>query len=112
MCIRDSVSNGSTLWAANSISTNGVVYNGGTRYIPLTNGKRNDCYERFFITLSPRYEEVLPNIPNPPSPWKHITGTRVWRAHGASNREQDKQYWANVHRYGMAQMIVTDHETM
>ena len=106
------VSNGSTLWAANSIATNGVVYNGGTRYTPLTNGKRNDCYERFFITLSPRYEEVLPNIPNPPSPWKHITGTRVWRTHGASNREQDKQYWANVHRYGMTQMIVTDHETM
>ena len=105
-------SNGSILWAANSIAANGVVYNGGTRYIPLTNGKRNDCFERFFITVSPRYEEMLPNIPNPPSPWRHITGTRLWRAHGASNREQDRQYWANVHRHGMTQMVVTDHEGM
>ena len=105
-------SNGSILWAVNSVSTNGVTYNGGTRYIPLTNGKRIDCFERFFVTLSPRYEEVLPEIPNPASPWKHVTGTRLWRAHGASNREQDARYWTEVHRYGMTQMIVTDHETM
>jgi hypothetical protein len=106
------LSNGSILWAANGISTNGVTYNGGTRYIPLTNGKRNDCFERFFITVSPRYEEVLPTIANPPSPWRHITGTRLWRAHGASNREQDARYWTEVHRYGMTRLIVTDHETL
>jgi hypothetical protein len=105
-------SNGSTMWAANSVSTNGVVYNGGTRYVPLTNGKRNDCFERFFITLSPRFEEVLPVIANPPSPWKHVTGTRVWRAHGASDRKQDAAFWTECHRYGMTQVIVTDHETL
>lgn len=106
------LSNGSILWAANSISTNGVTYHGGTRYIPLTHGRRNDCFERFFITLSPRYEEVLPTIPNPPSPWRPITGTRLWRAHGASQRKDDARYWTEVHRYGMTQMVVTDHETM
>ncbi|MGA2501558.1 MAG: hypothetical protein ABSH20_27780, partial [Tepidisphaeraceae bacterium] len=106
------VSNGSILWAANAISAQGVVYNGGTRYVPLTNGKRNDCFERFFITISPRYEEMLPRIPNPPSSWKQITGTHLWRAHGASNREQDARYWTNVYRYGMTQMVVTDHETL
>ncbi|MBI5383376.1 MAG: hypothetical protein HZA90_01675 [Verrucomicrobia bacterium] len=105
-------SGASAPWAANSISTNGVTYNGGTRYTPLTNGKRNDCFERFFITVSPRYEEVLPNIPNPPSPWRHVTGTRLWRAHGASNREHDARYWTEVHRYGMTQIVVTDHETL
>ncbi|MBN2507116.1 MAG: hypothetical protein JXQ71_10510 [Verrucomicrobia bacterium] len=104
-------SNGSILWAANTIDTNGVLYQGGTRYLPLTNGKRNDGFERFFLTLSPRYEEVLPTIPNPPSPWKHITGTRVWRAHGASNREQDARHWTECHRWGMTQVVVTDHET-
>lgn len=106
------LSNGSILWAANTISSNGVTYNGGTRYVPLTTGRRTDCFERFFITLSPLYEEVLPTIPNPASPWKHITGTRLWRAHGASDREQDRNYWTEVHRYGMTQMVVTDHETM
>ncbi|HWH70854.1 MAG TPA: hypothetical protein VNT26_15810, partial [Candidatus Sulfotelmatobacter sp.] len=106
------LSNGSILWAANALATNGVIYTGGTRYAPLTNGKRNDCFERFFLTLAPRYEEVLPNIPNPPSPWRHLTGTRLWRAHGASDRQQDARYWTEVHRYGMTQMIVTDHETL
>lgn len=105
-------SHSSILWAANAVSTNGVIYHGGTRYVPLTSGTRNACFERFFVTLSPRFEEVLPVIPNPPSPWKHITGTRVWRAHGASDRKQDAAFWTECHRYGMTQVIVTDHETL
>ena len=106
------LTNCSEPWAANVIDADGVAYNGGTRYISKTDGKRNDCFERLFITLSPRFEEVLPTVPNPVSPWKHITGTRVWRAHGAGNREHDKRYWSECHRYGMTQVIVTDHETM
>ncbi|HEY3322128.1 MAG TPA: hypothetical protein VGP72_16805 [Planctomycetota bacterium] len=106
------LSNASTLWAANAVEASGVTYNGGTRYIPKTDGKRNDCFERFFITVSPRFEEVLPNIPNPVSPWKKVTGTRVWRAHGASNREADVKHWTEAHRYGMTELVITDHETM
>ncbi|HXP61618.1 MAG TPA: hypothetical protein VN829_14065 [Dongiaceae bacterium] len=106
------LSNGSILWAANSVSAKGVTYNGGTRYLPLTNGKRNGCFERFFVTLSPRYEEVLPTIPNPASPWKRITGTHLWRAHAASDRQRDASYWTEAHRYGITQMVVTDHETL
>ncbi|MCY3023398.1 MAG: hypothetical protein NTW87_30835 [Planctomycetota bacterium] len=107
------LTNSSEPWAANLIGADGVAFNGGTRYIPKTDGKRNDCFERLFITLSPRFEEVLPTIPNPVSPWKHITGTRVWRAHGASpNRAHDVSFWTECHRYGMTQVIVTDHETM
>ncbi|NCO39205.1 MAG: hypothetical protein COZ06_28280 [Armatimonadetes bacterium CG_4_10_14_3_um_filter_66_18] len=98
-------------FAVNDVQEAGVAYNGGTRYIPLTNGKRNDCYERLFLTLSPRYEEVLPTIPNPKSPWAKVAGTRVWRAHGAGNRENDVRFWTECHRYGMTQVIVTDHET-
>ena len=104
------LSNASTPFAVNGLD-GGVQYNGGARYIPRTDGVRNDCYERFFITLSPRYEEVLPTVANPVSPWKHIAGTRVWRAHGAGNRDYDKQYWKKVHRYGMREVVVTDHET-
>lgn len=105
------LSNGSILWANNAIEPSGVVYNGGTRYLPLTNGQRVDCYERVFLTLSPYYEEMLPTIPNPKSPWKHITGTRVWRAHAAGNRESDAQHWTECHRWGMRQVVITDHET-
>ena len=62
----------------------GATYNGGSRYLPKTDGRRNDCFERLFLTVSPRFEEVLPNVPNPQSPWMHVAGERLWRAHGAS----------------------------
>lgn len=104
-------SNASMLWAVNTIAADGVTYNGGTRYEPKTDGKRNDCFERLFLTVSPRFEEVLPNIPNPKSPWMHVAGERLWRAHGASNREHDYEYWKNVARYGMTKVVITDHET-
>ena len=76
-------SNASSLWAANEVAADGVTYNGGSRYLPKTDGRRNDCFERLFLTVSPRFEEVLPNIPNPKSPWMHVAGERLWRAHGA-----------------------------
>ncbi|MFA6564279.1 MAG: hypothetical protein WCV00_20420 [Verrucomicrobiia bacterium] len=104
-------SNASLLWAVNTVATEGVTYNGGTRYEPKTDGKRNDCFERLFLTVSPRFEEVLPNIPNPKSPWMHVAGERLWRAHGASDREHDYEYWKNVARYGMTKVVITDHET-
>jgi len=104
--------NSSVLWAANSVTDQGAAYNGGTRYNPLTNNRRNDCFERFFVTISHRYEEELPRIANPPSPWKSVTGTHVWRAQGASNREADARRWTDLHRYGVTQLVVTDHETM
>lgn len=105
------LSNASILWASNDVKPDGVVYHGGTRYIPKTDGARDDCFDRFFLTVSPRYEEVLPTIPNPISPWKSITGTHLWRSHGASNRDEDARFWANCHRWGMTQVVVTDHET-
>jgi hypothetical protein len=104
-------SNASALWAINEIGPKGVFYNGGSRYLPKTDGRRNDCFERLFLTVSPRFEEVLPNVPNPKSPWMHVAGPRLWRAHGASNREHDYALWKQVARYGMTQVAITDHET-
>ena len=104
-------SNASSLWALNQVADDGVTYNGGSRYLPKTDGRRNDCFERLFVTVSPRFEEVLPNIPNPKSPWMHVTGDRVWQAHGASNRRNDYAFWKEVARYGMTKIVITDHET-
>ncbi|MCD6361940.1 MAG: hypothetical protein J7M38_13875, partial [Armatimonadetes bacterium] len=106
------LSNATEPFAVTKIADGRVFYNGGTRYLALTDGTRNDCYERFFVTVTPRFEEALPTIPNPTSPWKQITGTKFWRAHGAGNRENDKKYWQRYHRYGVTEMVVTDHETM
>ena len=104
-------SNASALFAINNPDKEHLIYNGGARYLPKTDGQLNDCFERIFLTISPRFEEVLPNIPNPQSPWLHVAGERVWRAHGASNREQDYALWKRVARYGMTKIVVTDHET-
>lgn len=86
------------------------ITNGGAEYNQKTDKTRNDVFERFVFTVSPRFEEVLPNIANPKSPWKHVTGKGVWRAHGATTRDGDKKYWYNVWRHGMRHIIVTDHE--
>lgn len=106
------LSNASELFGANTIGTDGAAYNGGARYLPRTDGQRNDCYERLFLTVSPRVEEVLPTIPNPQSPYKAVTGTGVWLAHGASNRENDAKYFRAAKRRGLDRLIITDHETM
>ncbi|MDR2755282.1 MAG: hypothetical protein LBC20_06210 [Planctomycetaceae bacterium] len=110
-------SNSSQLFFGNKIYKNKneddlVIFDSGSRYKPKTNGKRNDCFERLFLTVSPLFEEVLPNIPNNPSTWKHVTAERVWRAHGSSNHDRDFKYWNRIRRYGVEKMLITDHETM
>ena len=105
------LSNASMLLPSPAITPDGVVYNTGTRYIPKTNGERGDCYERFFITVSPRYEEMLPTIPNPKSPWLKEVGTRLWKAHQSENpREDGLRFFRRFHRYGITEMTITDHE--
>ena len=94
-------------------SSDGVVAaNGGVEYLPKTDGRRNDAYERFVWTVSTNFADVLPVVPNPVSPWKHITGKGAWCAYGASkDRAKDCRHWKKVWRQGIRHMIVTDHET-
>jgi hypothetical protein len=107
------LSNASQLWGKRALQNGKIFYNGGTRYIPKTDGVRNDCYERFFVTVAPAFEEVLPNIPNLKSPWMQVTGTRSWTARGASpDRKHDYDYFRKLHRYGIRNVVITDHETM
>lgn len=104
-------SNASEFWFANQVAKDGVTQNGGARYMPKTDGARNPIFERLFITASPHFVETLPNVPNPKSPWMQVTGDRVWRAHGASDRAHDFALWTKVARHGMTQVVITDHET-
>lgn len=105
-------SNASILWAKNEVNGDRVTYDGGTRYYHKTDGNRNDCVERLFLTVAPEVEEVLPNIPNPPSPWRHVVGRKLWRSHGVSDRSKDAQHWRKIHRYGITELIIVDHESM
>ncbi|MCQ2393070.1 MAG: hypothetical protein MJ249_02175 [Kiritimatiellae bacterium] len=89
----------------------GIASNGGTYYYAKTDGVKNVCRERFVYVFSDRVEDVLPNIPNAKSPWKHVTGTGVWRAHGASpSRQKDIDTWRGVRARGIKHLIITDHE--
>jgi hypothetical protein len=55
-------------------------------YEPLTDGTRHPLKETFIFSAARHIDEVLANIPNPPSPWRKEMGTRtvldVW--HGGS----------------------------
>lgn len=85
--------------------------NGGVRYHPKTDGRRNGCFERFVWSFSGEFAEVLPVIPNPPSPWRGLTGSNTWIVHSASrDRGKDVECWRQRHAEGLKHMIVTDHE--
>ncbi len=105
------MSNASRLWADNKVEKDGVVYNGGARYQPKTDGRRNNCFERLFLTVSPRFEEALPNVANPQSPWMQVAGERLWIAHGATDRRKDLELWKEIAHYGMTKLVITDHES-
>ncbi len=102
--------NGSIIYSYARKEKNRVFFNDGVRYLPKTDGRRNPCRERFFVTISPHFEEVLPTIPNPPSPWIKLSGSKQWHARGASNREEDKKFWFNIWRHGIRELIIVDHE--
>ncbi|HOE61493.1 MAG TPA: acetylxylan esterase [Kiritimatiellia bacterium] len=82
------------------------------RYKPKTDGTFNPVRERIVITLSNVFEEILPEIPNPASPWKHVTGMHVWRSHPSYDRAEDLALWRQVKAAGIKHVAVTDHETM
>ena len=104
-------SNASELFSARHGVESSISANGGVIYSPKTDGRRNDVYERFVWTVSTNFASVLPVIPNPPSPWKHVTGACAWRSYGAKNREKDSEYWRKIRRMGIRHVVVTDHET-
>ncbi|MCP4313989.1 MAG: hypothetical protein GY790_22265 [Bacteroidetes bacterium] len=101
----------SRLYFINQIEDDAVTCGGGTRYLPKTNGRRNDCHERLFLTLSPRFEEVLPTIANPPSPWRSEAAQNLVCYNGVKDRESDYSHMKRNARYGMKQVVLLDWES-
>lgn len=102
------VSNASDVFARETPGGRELV----ARYKPKTDGSRNPVRERIVVTLSRNFDEILPEIPNPKSPYKRLTGTHVWRAHASFDRADDTALWRKVRASGLAHVAVTDHETM
>jgi len=57
-----------------------VAVNGGARYRPLTDGGANPLWERVYVTLAPRVEDVLPSVPNPVGAHAAEAAGRSWAA--------------------------------
>ena len=102
-------SNASWMFPTNQLVP--VASNGGVRYYPKTDGKRNPVFERFVWSFSPKFEDTLPVIPNPSSPYRAVTAERQWAVMFSGNREKDKAFWRERHRRGIRHLIVNDHET-
>ena len=92
-----------------------AVSNGGAEYLKRTDGTRCDVRERFVWSVSRDPAKVLPEIPNPPSPYKALVGSSaraVLPAFTEGSHEKDLALIAEWKRHGVEKLILTDHEVM
>jgi hypothetical protein len=92
------------------VTADSAEINGGMRYIPKTDGLRNNLYERIFITVSPRYEETLPTIPNPPSLRQQEGKQVVWTVTEPRSFRQDHERSRRIRSYGLDKIMQHSHE--
>ena len=105
------LSNASEPYAIDEIRGEVVRLNGGVRYIPKTDGARNDLYERFFVTLSPLFEETLATIANPPAKEGKIAGSRLWQeTWGPQNYQKEHERSRLLRAHGIDMLTQCNHE--
>jgi len=93
-----------------AIAADSAEINGGMRYLPKTDGQRNNLYERIFLTVSPRYEETLPTIPNPPSLRRQEGKQVVWTVTEPATFEADHLRCRRIRSYGLDKIMQHSHE--
>ena len=104
-------SNGSEPYGVGSWETNRTRINGGMRYHPRSDSRRNPLYERVFITVSPRFEEVLPVIPNPVGLHAAQAADRLWQeSWGPDNYEAQMERSRVLRAHGIEKLIQCNHE--
>lgn len=100
---------GGSGWLSDSEAT----MNGGSRYLTLTDGSRNPLRERQFITVSHLFEEVLPSIPNPPSPFAEVCGKNLYCHVGGVELDRFQKWlekWKLYKEYGIDHVRLSQHE--
>lgn len=104
-------SNASAPFAVDRIDGDKVQLNGGVRYIPKTDGQRNDLYERFFVTFSPVFEETLATIDNPPAKRGREAATRLWQeSWGPQDYQSEHERSKRLRAYGIEMLTQCNHE--
>ncbi|HVN78473.1 MAG TPA: hypothetical protein VMW38_05700 [Terriglobia bacterium] len=84
--------------------------NGGMRYNPKTDGRRNDLYERIFLTVSPRYEETLPTTANPSSLRKEEGKQVLWTVTEPETFQKDHRRCQMIRSFGLDKLMQHSHE--
>lgn len=79
-------------------------------YIPKTDGRRNPPREIFYLTVSPFFPEVLPNIPNPPSPFLAELSKRIVLDVWAGKFQDDENFLKELATYGVDSLLVLKHD--
>jgi hypothetical protein len=104
-------SNASAPFSVDRIEGDKVQLNGGVRYLPKTDGKRNDLFERFFVTFSPVFEETLATIANPPAQRGREAATRLWQeSWGPNNYQREHDRSKKLRAYGIERLTQCNHE--
>ncbi len=104
-------SNGSELYGVGGNETNRTRINGGVRYRLCTDGQRNGMFERLFVTVSPRFEEVLPVVPNPVGLQATQAVDRLWQeSWGPENYGQQMERSRMLRARGIEKLIQCNHE--
>ena len=92
------------------VTADSAEVNGGLRYIAKTDGKRNNLYERVFVTTSPVYEETLPTVPNPPSLRQAEGKQVVWTVAQPETFPKDHERCLRIRAYGLDKIMQHSHE--
>ncbi len=104
-------SNASSFFAGRPKIKNGkATYNGGVKYIPLLNGKRNLLREKLFINVSPDVQEVFPTIDNPKSTKRSVQADRLWAINGGTDLEKLGEFVTDLRTKGVEKVTIRYHE--
>ncbi|MCW5980750.1 MAG: hypothetical protein KIT09_21900 [Bryobacteraceae bacterium] len=93
-----------------SVTADSAEINGGMKYIPKTNGERNNLYERIFVTNSQVYEETLPTIANPPSLRQQEGKQVIWTVTSPQTFQSDHERCRRIRAYGLDKIMQHSHE--
>ncbi len=91
-----------------------VRITGGSDYRKLSDGTRNCLYDRIFITVSDDFDEVLPSLANPKSPYMAETARRIYCSRPnfltePKAAEDEVAFWTRLKAYGMDDMFIRYH---
>lgn len=94
-------------WTASSASSHS---DGIARYEPLTDGTRRNLRERIIYTAATELVETLPNIPNPPSPFRRRVAERIVLDIWGGEYRTIARKLEELHSHGIRRCIAIVHD--